>query len=107
MRRPPVINRHHYKTLPPRSIYVGRRTALGNPFPDLDRYADHLRDRLQERDAAVLAMMAAIDEGTPLVCSCAPKLCHADVIAAAWLWLKEGSPERSEWVPAGHQAVIR
>lgn len=114
---PCVLNRHHYKSegLPRTSIYVGRfmlstlddhvldGTALGNPYPVpggstdeerseiLERYRAWLWDKLRTKDRAVMEAMRLIDEDSYVVCSCAPKACHADVVVKAWWWLvKEG-----------------
>ena len=75
--------------------YVGRPSALGNPFTmrteaDRDRvigqYREWLAHKIADRDAAVMNELNAMlkHEEITLVCWCAPKRCHADVIAQ-WL----------------------
>jgi hypothetical protein len=99
---PYVVNRHHFrgKPLPDPHLYVGRGTPLGNPFKlsdlqpgedrmvILDRYRRWLWEKIRENDAEVLAYFRRIKHETALVCSCAPKPCHADVIVRAWQWLQ-------------------
>ena len=45
-----------------------------------------------EKDAEVIAALRSIPEDANLVCCCAPRLCHGDVIIAACQWLKR-NPE--------------
>ena len=94
---PKVINRHHYRgrSLPRPWIYVGRGTPLGNPYraqehgeAALEKYRRWLWDRIRAGDRAVLRTLREIQEDTHLVCSCAPRPCHADVIVRAWKWLR-------------------
>lgn len=94
---PTVVNRHHYKKgeLPRPWTYVGRGTPLGNPFTvqehgqnALELYRRWLWDKIRGSDPQVLSALADIREDTNLVCSCAPRPCHADVICRAWAWLQ-------------------
>jgi hypothetical protein len=75
-------------------IYVGRPSPLGNPFPlhcEAERaavigdYEDWLAEQLLDaRSAASIEMsrLAALarKQDICLVCFCAPKACHADII---------------------------
>ncbi len=90
-----VLNRHHLKQgqWPAGAVYVGRGHPLGNPYrigPDGDRgaviaqYRARLVAKLDAGDRAIFAALRAMAEGTDLVCSCAPKPCHAEVIADVW-----------------------
>ncbi len=77
-----------------RGIYVGRPSPLGNPFPlqrEADRaavihdYEDWLAEQLLDpRSAASIEIhwLAALarKQDLCLVCWCAPKACHADII---------------------------
>ena len=83
-----------------RALYIGRRTriaqterqrgamngtALGNHhYAGLDRYEEWLRERIEARDASVLAAIDMIRDDTILVCSCAPAPCHGDVVLKVW-----------------------
>jgi hypothetical protein len=93
---PRVWNRHHGDP-PGHSVYVGRGSPLGNPWPlelkpgerridaapaALRKYAAWLRDRLATPEI-VNALMGITPE-TYLVCSCWPAHCHAEVIVGAW-----------------------
>jgi len=77
-----------------RGIYVGRPSPLGNPFPlhcEAERarvirdYEEWLAEELLDtRSAASIEMsrLAALarKQDICLVCWCAPKACHADII---------------------------
>lgn len=86
--------RHYPKE---RIVYVGRPSALGNPFPmtnkadDRERadviakYALWFRQQLDADNPEVLAEIDRIhtmlqDGPVYLMCWCAPKACHADVL---------------------------
>lgn len=108
---PTVINRHHYlptvgagpmlgpgradsrRPLPEPWIYVGRGTPLGNPFFKTEvspilKYRRHLFRAIEAFDWRVWLQLRSITDDTHLVCSCAPRPCHADEIAKAWAWLR-------------------
>lgn len=99
---PHVVNRHHFKSPPAGAIYVGRGTPLGNPYTldgrtreeALDLYRQWLWKKICAYDHDVLQMLDRIKESTPLVCSCAPKSCHADIVCAAWTWMREEREEQ-------------
>ncbi len=80
---PKVYNKHH-KNYPPSAVYVGRPTKWGNPYTVADygkdkaielyeMYLDQLNPELAEDAKREL-------RGKDLVCWCAPKPCHADVL---------------------------
>mgnify|MGYP001574010612 FL=1 len=80
---PKVYNKHH-KDAPPDAVYVGRPSKWGNPFvigKDGDRekvieeFHYYILDILEE-------CPGYLDElkGKDLVCFCAPKPCHADIL---------------------------
>jgi hypothetical protein len=84
--------------LPQPWVYVGRPTPLSNPYrfqPGdtrealLEQYRRWLWQKLRENDWRVLLQLRSITEETALVCSCAPRSCHADVIVRAWQWARE------------------
>lgn len=99
---PTVVNRHHHADprsrkpdrrppLPEPWVYVGRGTPLGNPFTvgehgpaALDMYRAWLRERVEMGDAAVMKALRSITAEHHLVCSCAPRPCHAGVIVEVW-----------------------
>ena len=83
---PKVLNHRESETIPPGAVYVGRPSQWGNPFkigPKGTRsliikdYRDWLwhpgNEALRQRVRAEL-------RGKDLVCWCAPKPCHADVL---------------------------
>lgn len=70
--------------VPTGAVYVGRPSRFGNPFP-LRRETDRLAiiDRYESWLLAQPALVAAVKaelRGKDLVCWCAPKPCHADVL---------------------------
>ncbi len=88
-----VVNKHHGLT----GVYIGRGSALGNPFPIdnakgmtravvIDKYRSWLKQKIKYEDLAVcnalnyIAEEALKPEGVNLQCFCAPKACHGDVI---------------------------
>ncbi|MBP8055165.1 MAG: DUF4326 domain-containing protein [Chloroflexi bacterium] len=109
----PVVNFHHYKSVaklnevfgPDGWMYVGRenqqlaRSPLANPFVNDPRkngiladdpigaYRSWLWEKMQAKDQKVMDALAKVQPGMALVCWCAPRPCHAEVIdkAAAWL----------------------
>lgn len=112
---PSVINRHHFRwepgfgeepdragavdrrpSLPSPRLYIGRGTPLGNPYtkPEhgtraLSLYRRWLFEKVRASDRLVLAELASITAAHHLVCSCAPKPCHGDVIVSCWRWALE------------------
>lgn len=74
----------HFRYAPPETVYVGRPGKWGNPFEIgkhgtraevIAKYEKYLRNRPD--------LMEALPElkGKLLGCWCAPKPCHADVLA--------------------------
>lgn len=88
----PVLNRHRDE-IPEGAIYIGRPSKWGNPYSHLwntiaqfktatreesiERYRKHLAAHLQ----ADPKYLDPLREATALVCFCAPRACHGDVIA--------------------------
>lgn len=82
-----VVNRHHGT----KGEYIGRGTPLGNPFKEGTReenvaeYRTWLLREINEGNACVIAELdrlaeIAWEKPLNLVCSCAPKACHGDVV---------------------------
>jgi hypothetical protein len=71
---------------PADAVYVGRPTQFGNPFVvgvdgDQGECVEMYRDFITDPDAAVLRKRIRAElRGKDLVCWCAPKPCHADVL---------------------------
>lgn len=106
----PLTGRERRPSMPADAVYVGRGSPLGNPYridhrtgevfdPMGDRvgfgvgdalrlYRVWLHEKLTAEDARVMVAMRSIGPDTLLVCSCAPKPCHADRVLSAWMWLK-------------------
>ena len=77
-----VLNKHH-AGVPAGAVYIGRGSKWGNPFrigPDGDRaavIAKYERWLADQHD-----LLRALDElrGRNLVCFCAPRPCHGDLL---------------------------
>jgi hypothetical protein len=92
-----VVNKHRITRGNHRTIYIGRPSALGNPFPITDdcsreqsikQYAGWLTKQIDEGNRKVIGALEHIasltqdasGEAVQLVCYCAPKACHGDLI---------------------------
>lgn len=86
-----VYNKRHYD-VPSAAVYVGRPTKWGNPFTHLEKgtLAEHkvatreesvsrFEQYLLERPELLAAAKREL-KGKSLVCWCAPKSCHADIL---------------------------
>lgn len=92
---PKVWNKRH-KGVPKDAVYVGRPTQWGNPFSHLPSSAANYKVATREEAVEkyrVYAQSRFLDphdnfagdirdmlKGKDLVCWCAPKACHADVL---------------------------
>lgn len=92
-----ILNKHQKPPTNDRNFYVGRGSALGNPFPisescnrdtAIKKFEDWLTDKIKTNDPAVIKMLSEIADkvldGTNkpvgLICFCAPRRCHAEFI---------------------------
>lgn len=81
-----VLNK--YKTpIPKEAVYIGRGSIWGNPFPltkentreeVVGKYRRYLVAQLKNGIIPLESIKALY--GKDLVCYCAPKLCHGDVL---------------------------
>lgn len=77
-----VLNRHR-DAIPPTAIYIGRGSPGGNPFrigADGDRPAVIAKYEAWLRDQPNLLKRLDDLRGRSLVCFCAPKPCHGDLL---------------------------
>jgi len=83
---PKVLNMYHTgKKVPEGAVYIGRPTKWGNPF---EIGKDGTREQVVEKYkmwitefAPDLVAAAKLElRGKDLVCWCAPKACHGDVL---------------------------
>lgn len=107
-----VINK---RAAPPEGahvVYVGRPTALGNPFAVgidgtrdevVEDYAGWLQDKLDDPDPneqqqmfAELIIAARTHDVLALQCWCAPQACHADVLREELLSILENPNEQRQ-----------
>lgn len=93
-----VLNRNHLQYWPTGAVYIGRGTALGNPYvigehgdrdAVCDQYDDWLAYKIDKGDPVVLTALMGLHEDSSLICSCAPARCHGNGIEAAWKRLRE------------------
>jgi hypothetical protein len=99
-----VVNQKHSSTA--FGFYIGRPSILGNPFiigrdgtreDVIEKYRIYLERELSIKDSPVqrtlrvLYKKAVAGEQIRLVCYCAPRACHGDVIAG----------KLQEWASAG------
>lgn len=87
---PKVYNKHHGDA-PPGAVYVGRPTKWGNMWSHLpntsasykvasrEEAVAKYRERLIKSPALIESVQRLL-RGKDLVCWCAPKPCHADVL---------------------------
>jgi hypothetical protein len=77
-----VLNKHQTR-IPAHAVYIGRGSKWGNPFrigPDGDRAA--VIAKYERWLAQQPQLLRALDElcGRDLVCFCAPRPCHGDLL---------------------------
>lgn len=77
-----VLNKHH-TGIPVGAVYIGRGSKWGNPFrigADDDRVA--VIAKYERWLADQHRLLRALDElrGCDLVCFCAPRACHGDLL---------------------------
>ena len=79
---PKVLN--HYKGASPDSVYIWRPSKWGNPWvisEDYDRQrCVNLHRQWVLSQPALIEQIKAELRGKDLVCFCAPKACHGDVL---------------------------
>ena len=98
-----IVNRRDHPVLD-NMVYVGRPaqglkgSPLANPYkigPYGNRenvirlYRHWLAAKIAAKDRAVLNALSQLNEDSVLVCWCAPKACHAEVIERAWRYCKQ------------------
>ncbi len=100
-----IVNRKTYRG---ESVYVGRPSALGNPFvigrdgdrqTVVEKYRRWLWRQLQRGSGEVfeaihrLAQQAKTDD-LVLACWCLPEKCHAEIIRSAIEWINNQSQNK-------------
>lgn len=85
-------------TASPKAVYVGRGSVWGNPYrigehssreDVIHLYRELLWKRLRGSNGSQWFAALLTLRGAELSCHCAPKPCHADVIASAVAWAVE------------------
>ena len=80
---PHVLNKHKHG-IPAGAVYIGRPSKWGNPFEigkdgDRDEVIGKYREWLFKQPGLVAQAKSEL-AGKDLVCFCAPKGCHGDVL---------------------------
>jgi hypothetical protein len=86
-------------------VYVGREnkhyglkeSPLANPYrvgsdgreKSIQQFKAYLWWKIQKRNPEVMGALQNLNQDSVLVCWCAPKPCHAEVIARAWAYCKQ------------------
>ena len=87
-----VLNKHH-GNIPADAIYIGRGSKWGNPFvigkdgtreEVIQQYRSLLWAGIENGSVTLTELMALHNKD--LVCFCAPKACHGDVLVKASNW---------------------
>ena len=75
------------------TIYIGRGSPLGNPFPitkelprleAIAKYKVYLIQRILSNNDIILNALRSLKEDSRLLCFCTPAPCHGDVIKEVW-----------------------
>jgi len=80
---PKVYNKYH-KDTPKEVVYIGRPSVYGNPFEigrdgTREQVIETYRDYV-ENNPELLTIIKQNLRGKDLVCFCAPKACHGDIL---------------------------
>lgn len=87
-----ILNKHKDGS-PKDAVYVGRGAPFGNPYVIgehgtrdfvIEKYRGYLFSKLINRDPVIEKAFKELDEDSKLLCFCAPKHCHAEVIREYW-----------------------
>ena len=88
----PKVYNKHLKNAPKDAVYIGRGSIWGNPYVHGDStYPDTVKVSSREEAIKAFEAMVRKDEniiqyirthlkGKDLVCFCAPKACHGDIL---------------------------
>ena len=80
---PKVLNAHHFGREVDGAIYIGRPYKWGNPFEiGKDGTREEVIEKFKEYLLQNDELMSSIEElrGKNLLCWCAPKACHGDIL---------------------------
>ena len=75
------------------TIYIGRGSPLGNPFPitkelprleAIAKYKVYLIQRIISNNDIILNALKSLNKDSKLLCFCAPAPCHGNIIKDIW-----------------------
>jgi hypothetical protein len=80
----PTLHNKYHGTAPIDAVYIGRGSAFGNPFVigkdgDRDEVCDKY-EKMVRSDPDLIRKIRDELEGKDLICFCAPKRCHGDLL---------------------------
>lgn len=73
------VHNKHARSAPPDAVYVGRGSPWGNPYKVGEHGSREQCIRQFELDVLPHLDLSPL-RGKHLICYCAPKACHADVL---------------------------
>ncbi|MDD2766075.1 MAG: DUF4326 domain-containing protein [Opitutaceae bacterium] len=82
---PKILNKHHFPSgVPEGAVYIGRPSKWGNPFAigkdgDRETVIAKFREWIAGQPGLIEAARREL-AGRDLVCFCAPRPCHGDVL---------------------------
>jgi len=88
-----IILNQKIDIIPPKAIYIGRGTGLGNPDPIgiggtreevIASYEHYLNKEIDRRNPIILLKLLQLTQDSILSCSCKPAACHGDIIEKVW-----------------------
>ena len=75
------------------TIYIGRGSPLGNPFPitkelprleAIAKYKVYLIQRILSNNDIILSALRSLKEDSKLLCFCSPAPCHGNIVKDIW-----------------------
>ena len=88
-----ILNKYKIETTKG-TIYIGRGSPLGNPFPitkelprleAIAKYKVYLIQRILSGNDITINALRSLKEDSKLLCFCAPAPCHGNVVKNIWM----------------------
>ena len=99
-----IVNKARDHVIPSGAVYVGRHSPFGNPYrigadgtrsQVIEKYRRWLWRQI-ETGAITRERLAIMKDVPALVCWCAPKACHGEIVRAAIRWAVEDLNRQQE-----------
>ena len=87
-----ILNKYKVESIKG-TIYIGRGSPLGNPFPitkelprleAIAKYKVYLIQRILSGNDIIINALRSLKEDSRLLCFCKPAPCHGDVVKHIW-----------------------